>query len=314
MDFKDYYKTLGVEPKASAEEIKRAYRKLARKHHPDVATGPEAEARFKDISEAYEVLKDPEKRQAYDQLGSEDSQGQSGFRPPPGWDSGFEFYQTESGPGSRTHEPYSDFFESLFRRQAGADRGARMERGQDQHAQIALDIEDVYRGATRSLTLRMPTVGPDGSVTIKNRTIAVRIPKGITEGQHIRLKGQGMPGYGAAPAGDLFLEVSFAPHPVYRVDGRDLHLDLPITPWEAALGGKVVMPTPDGKVDISIPKNARSGQKLRLRGKGLPGRPDGDMYATLKIVNPKVTTDEARAFFERMAREMPFDPRANIGG
>lgn len=310
MDFKDYYKTLGVASDAKPDEIKRAFRKLARKYHPDVNSSPEAEARFKDVNEAYEVLKDPERRAAYDQLGQEPPSASGGFRPPPGWDSGFAFSSSDAG----AQEPFSDFFETLFRRGQRPMSEAHSARGSDQHARINLDIEDAYLGATRVLTLRTPEIGADGNVRLQERNISVHVPKGIAEGQHIRLPGQGFPAFGQGPAGDLFLEVSFAPHPIYRVDGRDLYLDLPVTPWEAALGGKIVMPTPGGKVNLRILKNARSGQKLRLKGKGLPGTPAGDIYASLKIVNPDVTTNEARQFFENMAREMPFDPRADIGG
>lgn len=310
MEYRDYYKILGVAAGAGADEIKRAFRKLARKYHPDINETPEAEAKFKDVSEAYEVLKDPERRAAYDQLGSPGAGAQGGFRPPPDWQGSFEF--TGGGPGNA--EAFSDFFETLFRRGGATFGGAAGGQGADQHARLQLDIEDACRGATRVLTLRMPQAAADGSVRMQERSITVHVPKGVIEGQHIRLPGQGMAPPGGGTPGDLFLEVSFAPHPVYRADGRDLYLDLPVTPWEAALGGKVTLPTPDGKVSLAVPGNARSGQKLRLKGKGLPGVPPGDLFATLRIVNPKVTTDEARRLFEQMAREVPFNPRAGIGG
>ncbi len=310
MEFKDYYDVLGVSRGADAAEIKKAFRKLARTYHPDINTGAEAEAKFKDVNEAYEVLKDPERRAAYDQLGKEPPQGGAGYSPPPGWDSGFAF----SDSGGPDDAAFSEFFETLFRRDRTPRGGTGAARGADSHGRIEVAVEDAFTGATRQLSLRSPVVGPDGTVTLKHRTIAVAIPKGIGAGQHIRLAGQGEPGFGQGPAGDLFLEVSFAPHPVYRPDGRDLHLDLPIAPWEAALGGQVVMPTPGGKVDLRIPKNARTGQKMRLKGKGLPGTPAGDIYAKLRIVNPKVETAQARAFFEKMSKEMPFDPRAHLGG
>lgn len=308
MDYKDYYKALGIKRTADAKEIRAAFRKAARKYHPDINTGADAEAKFKDINEAYEVLKDPERRAAYDQLGQEPPQGQGQYRPPPGWDSGFSF--SESGPHGNAD--FSDFFETLFRREAGPASRAGVGRGADSHGKIEITLEDAYRGAQRTLSLRSPVVAPNGTVSLQDRKITVRVPKGIAQGQHIRLAGQGVQGQGGA--GDLFLEVTFAPHPVYRAEGKDLFMDLPVTPWEAALGGHVVMPTPDGQVDLRIPKNARSGQKLRLKGKGLPGAPAGNIYATLKIVNPDVTTQEARAFFENMAKEMPFDPRAHFGG
>ena len=314
MEFKDYYEILDVKRDASADEIKKAFRKAARKYHPDVNTDADAEVKFKDVNEAYEVLKDPERRAAYDQLGTTPppGAGSGGFQPPPGWDGGFEF----TGAAPDDDAVFSDFFESLFRR--GDGRGGRAGmgggRGADTHAKVEISIEDAYRGASRTLSMRAPVVNPDGTVTVKDRNIAVHIPKGVQEGQHIRLAGQGTPPLGGGTAGDLFLEINFAAHPVYRASGRDLHLDLPIAPWEAALGGHVVMPTPGGKVDLRIPKNARNGQKMRLKGKGLPGKPPGDIYATLKIVNPKVTTDEGRRFFEDMAKAMPFDPRAHLGG
>ena len=310
MDFKDYYKTLGVARDASADDIKKAFRKAARKYHPDINSDAGAETLFKDVNEAYEVLKDPEKRSAYDQLGRDPPHGQGQYRPPPDWDSGYEF----SSAGTGQDEAFSDFFETLFRRGQGPADNMGQSRGSDSHAKLQIDIEDAYNGASRVLSMQMPVVGPNGSVSLQNRNISVSIPKGISQGQHIRLAGQGNPSLGGNPAGDLFLEVAFAPHPIYRAEGRDLYLDLPITPWEAALGGHVVMPTPGGRVDLRIPKNARSGQKMRLKGKGLPGASTGDIYATLKIVNPKVSTDQARAFFEKMAKEMPFDPRANLGG
>ncbi|MEO0750585.1 MAG: DnaJ C-terminal domain-containing protein [Pseudomonadota bacterium] len=310
MDFKDYYDVLGVSKDASADDIKKAYRKLARKHHPDINSGATAEAKFKDVNEAYEVLKDPERRAAYDQLGQEPHHGQGGFRPPPGWDSGFSF--SDSGPQSDAG--FSDFFETLFRRGGHPAGGMGSAPGADSHGRIEITIEDAYQGATRQLSLRSPVVGPDGTVTLQDRTVSVVIPKGIAQGQHIRLAGQGAPGFGPGPTGDLFLEVTFAAHPIYRPDGKDLHLDLPIAPWEAALGGHVVMPTPGGKVDLRIPKNARTGQKMRLKGRGLPGAPAGDVYATLRIVNPEVETAEARAFFEQMAADLAFDPRAEMGG
>jgi curved DNA-binding protein len=310
MEFRDYYKALSVTRDATPEEIKRAFRKAARKYHPDINKASEAEKMFKDVNEAYEVLKDPEKRAAYDQLGKEPPQGAGQYRPPPNWDSGYEF----SNGGPYQEAAFSDFFETLFRRGGGASDHTHQSRGSDSHAKLQIDIEDAFEGSSRTLSLQMPVVDQDGSVSLQDRKIAVHIPKGISEGQHIRLAGQGSPTFGGGPAGDLFLEVAFAPHPIYRSEGRDLYLDLPVTPWEAALGGHVVMPTPGGQVDLRIPENARNDQKLRLKGKGLPGTPAGNIYATLKIVNPKVSTDQAREFFQTMAKEMPFDPRADLGG
>jgi curved DNA-binding protein len=299
----DPYKTLGVSRTASDEEIRRAYRTLARKHHPDVAKGPGAEATFKEINQANELLKDPEKRAAYDNPRAEPE-----FTGSPEWEGGFGF----SHPGAGGMHGFEDIFER-FRdpgpRAAGFRGGMAYA---DQHARIEIPLSAAYSGATRNLTLRVPQITPEGKIALAERTIAVRIPKGVVEGQNIRLRGEGVQLDDGA--GDLYLEVHFAPHPVYRPEGRDLHLDLPVTPWEAALGGKIVLPTPDGKVDLKIPKNARSGQKLRLKGKGLPAAPPGDILATLRIVNPKVTSEKEQALYERMAREMPFDPRAGMGG
>ncbi len=315
MDYKDYYEILGLERTATQDEIKRAYRKLARKYHPDVNKDADAEAKFKEAGEAYEVLKDTEKRAAYDQLGANWQSGQN-FRPPPGWDEGFEF----SGSGFEQADPgaFSDFFETLFgqARAQGAGGRARQEfhaQGQDHHARIMIDLKDAYEGATRTISLRAPEVDETGHVVVRDRSIRVKIPKGISEGQHIRLAGQGTPGVGQGRAGDLYLEVQFQPDPNYTVEGRDVYLNLPIAPWEAALGGKVKCPTPSGTVDLSVPKNARTGQKLRLRGRGLPGNPSGDLYAVLQIAVPPANTDEDKAFYEQMARDMDFDPRAKLG-
>lgn len=306
MEFKDYYKILGVARDASQDDIKRAYRKLARKYHPDVSKEPEAEARFKEVAEAYEVLKDPEKRRAYDRFGANWKEGQE-FRPPPDWDQGFSF----SGGGFAGGD-YSDFFEALFGRAGGRRGGFRM-RGEDQVARISIGLEDAYQGGTQTISLNVPELAADGSVIAKTRTLNVRIPKGITEGQRIRLAGQGSPGPGGGPAGDLYLEVHFRPHPYFHAEKRDIFLDLPITPWEAALGKTVPVPTLGGTVELRIPPGSQTGRKLRLKGRGLPGNPPGDQYAVLKIVTPAAHTDAARAFYERMAQELPMNPRADLG-
>ncbi len=308
MEYKDYYKIMGVARDASQDEIKRAYRKLARKYHPDVSKEPDAEARFKEVGEAYEVLKDPEKRAAYDQLGSNWKAGQE-FRPPPDWGTGFEF----SGGGA----DFSDFFETLFGRdfagRARARTGGFSARGQDHHARILIDLDDSYHGANRTISLRIPEVDSQGRVVTRERQLNVRIPKGILPGQHIRLKGQGSPGMGSGQAGDLYLEVAFRPHPFYRVKGKDVYLDLPVAPWEAALGAKVKVPTPDGTVEMKIPPNSTSGQKLRLKGRGIPARPPGDLYAVLKIVVPPASDETSRALYKEMQQKMTFNPRAGLG-
>ncbi|WP_245813611.1 DnaJ C-terminal domain-containing protein [Boseongicola aestuarii] len=303
MEFKDYYAILEVSPEATDEEIKRAYRKLARKNHPDLNPGPEAEETFKNISEAYEVLKSAESRAEYDAM------RRGGGRKPGGgrdWQGGFSF----SGEDPEAAARFSDFFHSTFGRGDPFGRGGPIP--SDIHARIVLNIEDSFRSPTRLLTVPIQKIGVDGRITIEQREMSVRIPKGITEGQTIRLSGKGVGGGPGEPTGDVYLEVSFAPHPIYRVEGKDIYMDLPVSPWEAALGGKVVLPTPGGKVDLTIPKNARAGQTLRLKGKGLPGQPAGNLLASLVIVNPDVTNDEARRLFEQMASEISFDPRRNL--
>jgi len=313
MEFKDYYAILGVGRDASQDEIKRAYRKLARKYHPDVSKEPDAEDRFKEIGEAYEVLKDPEKRKAYDQLGRGYHQGED-FRPPPGWEPGFEF----SGGGFTDAGEFSDFFESLFGRGFGRGAGGRRQgagfrvSGHDVVARAEITLEEAYNGGTRQITLPRHEVTADGRVRESQQTLNVRIPKGITDGQRIRLSGQGEPGIGGGPPGDLYLEIHFRPHPRFHVEGRDIFLHLPVAPWEAALGAQVTVPTLGGDVGLKIPAGSQTGRKLRLKARGLPGDPSGDQYVTVRIVVPRPETDAQRALYERMAREMPFNPRKDL--
>jgi curved DNA-binding protein len=311
MEYKDYYKIMGVARDATQDEIKRSYRKLARKYHPDVSKEADAEARFKELGEAYEVLKDAEKRAAYDQLGANWKGGQE-FRPPPDWDSGFEF----SGGGTGDTADFSDFFASLFGREfraGGTGRTKPHAKGEDHHAKVLIDLEDSFQGATRAITLRVPAVDPQGHVVTKDRVLNVAIPKGIRAGQHIRLGGQGSPGTGQGAAGDLYLEIEFRPHPLYRIDGRDLYLELPVTPWEAALGATVKVPTPGGIIELKIPEGSGSGRKLRLKGRGLPGNPPGDCYVMLAIALPPADTEASRDLYRKMAQELNFNPRAKLG-
>lgn len=318
MEYKDYYKILGVERTAAQDEIKRAYRKLVRKYHPDVNTGPdaaEAEVKFKEVGEAYEVLQDPEKRAAYDQLGADHKEGEQ-FRPPPDWDNGFEF----SGGGYTEADPeaFSSFFEDLFARRGGQGGYARSRQqyhaaGQDHHAKIVIDVAEAYNGGSRDFSLRAPELDADGHLVMRERGVRVSIPKGVTEGKQIRLAGKGAPGVGGGKAGDLFLEVAIRDTPPYRVEGKDVYMDLPIAPWEAALGTKISVKTPAGDVELSIPKHAQSGKKLRLKGRGIPAKPAGHLYAVIKIVVPPTESDKARALYEELARETSFDPRASIG-
>ena len=317
MEYKDYYKIMGVKKDATQDEIKRAYRKLARRYHPDVSKEPDAEKKFKEVGEAYEVLKDPEKRAAYDQLGANWKEGQE-FRPPPDWDAGFEFRGGGYTPGDAS--AFSDFFESLFGRGFGGGfSGARgggaqfRAQGEDHHAKVLIDLEDAFHGATRTITLHAPELDAQGHVTTHERTLNVHIPKGVKQGQQIRLAGQGSPGFGGGSAGDLYLEVEFKPHAFYRVEGRDLYLDLPVAPWEAALGAQVKAPTPGGIIDLKIPPGSSSGRKLRLKERGIPGKSPGDLYAVLRIALPPGNSERAKAFYRRMEQELAFNPRAGLG-
>jgi curved DNA-binding protein len=317
MKFKDYYETLGVERGASQDEIKKAYRKLARKYHPDVSKMADAEARFKEVNEANEVLQDPEKRAAYDRMGSNYRNGQE-FQPPPDWDAGFQFRGRGDGAGDAFggDEGFdaSDFFESLFGRHArqarGQPQGRRQGAGEDQHAKVLIDLEDAYRGATRTITLRVPAVDPEGHVKLEERRLDVTIPKGIRPGQHLRLAGQGVPGFGGGQPGDLYLEIDFKPHPRFRVDAKDVYVDLPLAPWEAALGATVDAPTPEGTVQLTVPKSSAVGRKLRLRGRGLPGNPPGDLYAVITIVLPPADDAAGEAAYRAFQKAFPnFNPR-----
>jgi curved DNA-binding protein len=284
MEFRDYYEIMGVARDATQDDVKRAYRKLARKYHPDVSEDKDAEARFKEVGEAYEVLKDPEKRAAYDQLGANWKTGQE-FRPPPNWDEGFEF----SGNGAKGFgggagfggQQFSDFFETLFgqgRTRGGrpGDLGSGTEfhmRGEDRHARVHIDFRD---------------------------------------GQKIRLAGQGSPGFGQGKAGDLFLEIEFRADQRYCVDGTDVTLSLPVAPWEAALGATITVPIPSGNVELKIPADSGQDSKLRLKGKGLPARPPGDLYVLLDVQLPPADSDAPRALYEKMSQEMPLNPRADL--
>ena len=327
MEYKDYYQILGVARTATQDEIKQAYRKLARKYHPDVSKLPDAEERFKELGEANEVLKDPEKRAAYDQMGANWKNGQQ-FEPPPNWNAGFEFGgRGDTGEGfsqgfgggfgqgfnQEQNSAYSDFFESLFgqaRQQSG--RARQKPAAEDHHAKVVIDLADAYHGGKRSFTLRTPTVDATGHVVMTERTLDVNIPKGIRAGQHLRLTGQGEPAVGGGKAGDLFLEVEFKAHADFRVDGRDVYLTLPLAPWEAALGAVVQVPTPEGALSLTIPAQSAAGRKLRLKGKGIPGsgsNPAGDLYAVLEVVVPPAVTERDKAAYRAMQEAFDFNPR-----
>ena len=313
MEFRDYYQILGVSKTATADEIKKAYRKQARKYHPDVSKEADAEMRMKEVNEANAVLSDPEKRVAYDQAGSHYHPGQE-FQPPPDWGTGFEFSGDGAHGSYADSAEFSDFFSSLFG-QAGGGRGAgeHRARGGDHHAKVMIELADAYHGATQTITLRGARLDPAGHVVTEERTLRVQIPKGVKEGQHIRLAGQGSAGFGGGAAGDLYLEVHFRPDPRYRVDGRDVHETVPVTPWEAALGATIEVPTPAGSVRVNVPSGSQAGRKLRLKERGIPGKPAGDLYLVLEIVLPPAATDKARQLYETMAREMDFNPRQGMG-
>jgi len=313
MEFKDYYKIMGVARDASQDEIKRAYRQLARKYHPDVSKAADAEARLKELGEANAVLKDLEKRAAYDQLGKDWKAGQD-FRPPPDWNSGFE--HAGSGAGMGDGGDFSDFFESLYGRRS--DTGHRQAdfhaRGEDRYAKVMIDLEDAYAGASKTITLQAPRVDAQGRLVMAPHTLKVSIPVGIRAGQHIRLAGQGAAGIGQGQPGDLYLEICFNRHAFYRVEQRDVYLDLPLAPWEAALGKTLKLPTPAGLVELKIPAGSASGSKLRLKGRGIPGSSPGDFYAVLRIDLPAASSAAEKAFFGSMAEQFAaFHPRANLG-
>lgn len=308
MQYRDYYQVMGLERGATQEEIKRSYRKLARKYHPDVSKEANAEDKFKELQEAYNVLGDAERRAAYDQL--ERRRSGEEFQPPPDWGRNFESSEQFAGGDAE----FSDFFANLFGDASPYARsGARATRpGRDHHAHIEVTLEEAFRGGERALQLQRPALSADGRVELHTHELRVKIPAGVTQGQQIRLAGQGESGPESGHAGDLYLEVHLQPHQRYQVDGRDVTLTLPVAPWEAALGATVPVPTLGGPVELQIPAGARAGQKLRLRGRGLPGREPGDQFVVLKIVLPPAETERGRALYEQMKRELPFDPRADL--
>jgi curved DNA-binding protein len=317
LEFKDYYKVLGVARDASADQIKKAYRKLARQYHPDVSSQADAADRMSEINEAYAALSDVERRASYDALGQGHQQGER-FSPSADWEEGFEF--KGAGVAGTESDQFSDFFSQLFGRSAGGARGPQSRgsgagfalRGEDHHARIVLDLQDALSGATRQVTLRSPRRDARGQATLVERKLDVTIPMGIRAGQRIRLAGQGGAGGGNAPTGDLLLEVQFRPHPRFEVEGADLIADLPVSPWEAALGGIVPVELPDGsQLKVRVPEGAQGGQRLTVRGKGLPGPQRGDLELIVQVVLPDARDPKIRALYEAMARELPdFDARS----
>lgn len=311
MKYKDYYEILGVKRDATQDQIKSAYRKLARKYHPDVSKEADAEIRFKEMGEAYKVLKDEESRASYDRLGANWQNGQD-FQPPPN-QGGFNFNQGNGHSSFGEGADFSDFFEQMFGQQTGFGRsqGRNMHmQGEDSHAKVQIDLEDAYRGAERMISLRMPQPDENGRMVNRERTLSVNIPKGIRAGQTLRLAGQGSAGINGGKAGDLYLEIEFRPHPRYRVDGRDVYLDLPLAPWEAALGTSTSVSIPDGSIELTIPPNSAAGRKLRVKGKGLPGKAPGDLYVVLAIALPRADTEEEKQAYRTLQQAFNFQPRA----
>ena len=336
MEFKNYYRTLGLERSATADQIKRAYRKLARKYHPDVSKEPDAEARFKEVAEANEALCDVERRAAYDSIEAQ-AQG-AAFQPAPGWSDGFafkggDFAAASGGADQGADGSRSSFFESLFGRQPGhgGPNESAQRAGADQHAKVSVDLLDAYRGAERTITLQVPVQETGGATRLHNKQIQIRIPKGIQAGQHLRLAGQGKAGRAGAPAGDLYLEINFLPHARFRVEAADVYMDLAVAPWEAALGATVTLASPGGELALTVPPGSKNGRKLRLKGRGFPAFAGGagpiatgtagaagtgtagDLYIALQVQLPPADSQAAQDAYRAMAAQFSsFDPRVSL--
>ncbi|OEC35900.1 curved DNA-binding protein [Pseudomonas cuatrocienegasensis] len=311
MDFKDYYKVLGLEPGADDKAVKTAYRKLARKYHPDVSKEADAENKFKEVAEAYEVLKSTETRAEYDELRKHAEYGRP-FEPPPGWQPpGNAGYSS----GGNSNREFSDFFESIF---AGAGRAhdagsSSARRGQDIEMALPLLLEETLSDDTKTIAFQLLQYSPDGQpLPAISKTLNVKIPAGVSHGERIRLKGQGAPGLGGGANGDLYLLIQLVPHPLFDVEAHNLIITVPLAPWEAALGSQVTLPTLNGKINLRVPANTQAGQRLRIKGKGLrnkSGEP-GDLYALFKIVIPAETDEPVRALWAQLAEQAAFNPRA----
>ncbi len=321
--YKDYYKLLGVSRSASKDEISRAFKKLARKHHPDLNhDNPESETKFKEINEAYEVLKDPKKRKMYDQFGADWEHGQN-FQPPPGHENMHFGGQSFGGAQGFGGGDFSDFFETIFGG-AGGSRGGfggaqgfgggfqqRPQKGADSETLLTLTLEEAYKGGSKSISVQERTTGPGGHPMVQSKNLDVNIPAGIKEGQKIRLANQGAPGPGDGPAGDLYLKIRLAPHSLYKVEENNIILDLPLAPWEAALGVKVKVPTLDGMIEMNIPAGMGSGKKLRVKGRGLGAGPKkGDQFIRVMIQVPVADSDEVKKLWEELSEKTKFSPRS----
>ncbi len=329
IEYKDYYKILGVTRDAESSAIKKAYRKLARKYHPDINKEPDAEKRFKELSEAYEVLRDPQKRKMYDELGSDWKDGQN-FKPPPQGQGQYQQWSFHGGPGQTGSysfegfgDDFSDFFQSIFG-QAGSESGfghtggsrARSYRnspmkGQDLEADILLSLHEASKGGRRKLTLQVQEMDENGNISTTAKDIEFNIPSGLTDGSKIRLKEKGGKGYFGGKDGDLHLRIKISDSHGFTIDGYDLERELPITPWQAALGGEVSVPTLEGKTKIRIRPGTQSDQRIRIKGKGMPrhsSKPKGNLYMITKIVVPEKLTAKEKALFEELAKESRFQP------
>ena len=307
MKFTDYYQVMGLSEDASQDEIKKTYRLLARKYHPDVSKAADAEERFKELGEAYEVLKDPEKREQYDNL-RKYRNAQGDFVPPSGW----EFHGPHGDEKFETYETrdFSDFIEAIFGRAGGFGRQAEYAvRGDDIHYRMQVTLHESFNGATRNIIYQGIEPDSQGGFRRRRHSLNVKIPPGVVNGQQLRLRGKGNPGIGGAPHGDLYLEIELVHDEKVAVEGKDLTMIMPAAPWELALGGDVEVETLGGSIKLKLQPNTRLDKKLRLKGKGLPGRPPGDLYVELRVVMPHVDRDEDRALFKRMKEQMDFDPR-----
>jgi curved DNA-binding protein len=315
MEFKDYYAVLGVKPETPTDEIKRAYRKLARQYHPDVSKLPDAESKFKEINEAWEVLQDKEKRTQYDQMRTGGWQQQQHAH-------GANQRHRQYAQGfSEQSADFSEFFRSMFGEHEVDDEFAQAPhrgrhfrgKGKDYHVKVTVPLTVAYQGGVQNIQLQIPTLTPDGHEDLQNKTLKIKIPAGVVQGSQIRLKEQGGPGIGGAPHGDLYVEIAIEPHPYFSLNQKDIYLNLPITPWEAALGASLAVPTLGGNVNLKIPVNSQSGQKMRLKGRGMKGETPGDQYVILQIQAPKATTEKEKTIYEEMAKAMPFNPREGLG-
>jgi curved DNA-binding protein len=304
VEFKDYYQTLGVEPDAEKADIKTAYRRLARKYHPDLNPGAEAEANFKEVAEAWEVLGDDTRRAEYDELRRFGGRRPDDFEPPPGWrssaDAGHHHFSGD----------FSDFFNSVFG--AGFEDMGRAAplRGNDVEIEMPVFLEETLTDCEKPVAYEAPVM-ENGQVRRQRKNLKVTIPAGTADGERIRLKGQGMPGAGGGPAGDLYLHIRLVPHPLYDIEGRNLTITVPVAPWEAALGAKVIVPTLSGRINLTVAQGSQSGHRLRVRGKGLPGKAGpGDLIAVLKVVMPPPGGDDVAGLWRELAGKAHFDPRA----